>query len=86
MEEKYQNTGDMLRDERPASEVGTNPVSIWDMQEVDRKKESARAYGACMVVSMELPEGDNRPVRQAFKEVCVLRFMGMLWPEVWDID
>lgn len=71
MEEKYHNTGDILRDERPTSEVGTNPVSIWDMQEVDRKKESARAYGACMVVSMELPEGDNRSVKQAFKEVCV---------------
>lgn len=71
MEKKFANTGDMLRGERPTSEVGTNPVSIWDAQEVDRKRESARAFGACMVVSMELPEGDNRPVRQAFVEVCV---------------
>lgn len=64
-----------MRDERPVSEVGTSPVAIWDAQEVDRKKGSEGALGACMVVSMELPEGDNRSVRQAFVEVRVLVFL-----------
>lgn len=71
MEEKYANVADLLHHGQLRAEVSTNPLTIWDADEVERKTEWAHvgALGSCMVVTMELPEGDNRSVTQAFMDV-----------------
>lgn len=65
MEEKLESAEDLLGGNLAGG--ATSPLEIWDMQERDRIRDGG--LGVCMVVSMELLEGDNRSVKQAFIEV-----------------
>lgn len=74
MEEKYANISDLLHGDRSMAGASPSPLALWDANEVERKSEweHVGALGSCMVVSMELPEGYDRPVREAFMDVrCV---------------
>lgn len=71
MEEKYANITDLLHRDRSMAGASPSPLELWDANEVERKSEweHVGALGSCMVVSMELQEGDDRPVREAFMDV-----------------
>lgn len=61
MDEVYANRGNFA-DSSPAS-----PRAILDNDAQQRKREGGR--GSVMVLSLELPKGDNSPPIEAFKQV-----------------
>ena len=67
----YANRGDL----------NMNPVSprLVLKQDAERRKPEG-ALGSVMVMSIELPKGENRPIRDALSEVSVsmLKFLGIL--------
>ena len=67
----YANRGDL----------NMNPVSprLVLKKDAERRKHDG-ALGSVMVMSIELPKGENRPIRDALSEVSVsmLKFLGIL--------
>jgi len=67
----YSNHGDL----------NMNPVScrVVLKQDAERRKHDG-GLGSVMVMSIELPKGENRPLRDALSEVgvSVLQFLGIL--------
>ena len=67
----YSNRGDL----------NMNPVSPRLVLEKDaERRKSDGCLGSVMVMSVELPKGDNRPLRDAFSQVsaAMLKFLGIL--------
>lgn len=69
IDEKHENPQGILRGD--FTKAATGALALWDQQERDRVRYHG-ALGACIVVSMELPEGDERGVKQAFMEASII--------------
>jgi hypothetical protein len=66
----YSNRGDL----------NMNPVSPRLVLEQDAERRKHDALGSVMVMSIELPKGDNRPLRDALSQVstAMFKFLGII--------
>jgi hypothetical protein len=63
LEASYVGFGDLLNDERPIC-----PRKMFERDEAQRLRDGG--LGSVMVVSMELPKGENRSPHDALTQVC----------------